>query len=167
MITKKKIFISGAGGMLGHALYHGFKNDYDLLCIDKIKNEKWIKKFNFNNKNYLKKVAKYKPHYLFHIGALTDLEYCEKNTFEADETNYKSVKVAVKICNKFNIPLIFISTAGIFDGKKIQYSEFDIPKPISVYAKTKHKAEKYIKKKLEKIFDYSTWLDDGWRKDKR
>ena len=53
MINKKKIFISGAGGMLGHALYQEFKNDYDLLCIDKIKNEKWIKKFNFNNKKLL------------------------------------------------------------------------------------------------------------------
>ena len=83
---------------------------------------------------------------MFHIGALTDLEYCEKNAGKAMETNYKSVKVAVQICNHLKIPLLFISTAGIFDGKKIEYSEFDTPKPISVYAKTKYKAEKYVKK---------------------
>ena len=115
----KKNLCSWSWGMLGEAIYNTFKKKYELSLIDKVKSEKWIKKLNFNNQRYEQDVKQFNPDYLFHIGALTDLEYCEKNRKEAYLTNYKSVKTASKICLDLNIPLIFISTAGIFDGKKI------------------------------------------------
>ena len=167
--SKKKIYVAGAGGMLGEAIFNTFKKKYHLSLIDKVKSEKWIKKLNFNNQRYEQDVKKFNPDYLFHIGALTDLEYCEKNRKEAYLTNYKSVKTATKICLDLNIPLIFISTAGIFDGKKNFYTEKDLPNPISYYAKTKFLSEIYIQKKLKKYFIIRPgWMmGGGLAKDKK
>ena len=39
---KKKIYIAGAGGMLGEAFYRVFKGDFDLKCTDKDLNENWL-----------------------------------------------------------------------------------------------------------------------------
>ena len=99
---------------------------------------------------YKSEVLKFNPDYLFHIGAFTDLEYCEKNKDETIETNKNSVISAVEICNELKIPLLYISTAGIFDGQKEQYDETDTPNPIGVYASSKYEAEKYVIKNCEK-----------------
>ena len=78
------------------------------------------------------------------MGAYTDLEFCEKNGDETYITNTESVKTAVAIANKLLIPLLYISTAGIFDGKKDVYDESDEPKPIGHYAKSKFLGENYV-----------------------
>ena len=56
------------------------------------------------------------PDYLFHLGALTDLEYCETHPDETYATNAMAVENAVYIANELDIPLLYIGTAGIFDG---------------------------------------------------
>ena len=38
---KKKIFLSGVGGMLGEAFYEVFSKKYTLKCTDKDVNEDW------------------------------------------------------------------------------------------------------------------------------
>ena len=76
---KKKIFLSGVGGMLGEAFYKIFSEDYILKCTDKDVNENWLEKLDFcDEKKYASEVRKFNPNYLFHIGAFTDLEFCEK-----------------------------------------------------------------------------------------
>ena len=35
----KKIYMAGAGGMLGEAFYYTFKNNYKITCSDKDVNE--------------------------------------------------------------------------------------------------------------------------------
>ena len=162
--------MAGVGGMLGEAFYYEFSNDYDLYCTDKDVNEKWLNYLDFCEKEkYKSEVLKFNPDYLFHIGAFTDLEYCEKNKDETIETNKNSVISAVEICNELKIPILYISTAGIFDGQKEQYDEIDMPKPIGVYASSKYEAEKYVIKNCEKyIICRAGWMMGGGpRKDKK
>ena len=52
------------------------------------------------------------------MGAYTDLEFCEQNSDDTYNTNTLSVENATYIVNELNIPLLYISTAGIFDGNK-------------------------------------------------
>ena len=141
----KKIYIAGCGGMLGEAFYEIFSNLYDLKCTDIDNNEKWLSYLDFRNYGeYEKDVLSFNPDYLFHLGAHTDLEYCEMHKKDALNTNFHSVENAVKISNNLKIPLLYISTAGIFDGKKIFYDDFDKPNPLSYYGYTKYEAEKYV-----------------------
>jgi dTDP-4-dehydrorhamnose reductase len=50
----------------------------------------------------------------------------------------------VHIANKLSIPLLYISTAGIFDGKKELYDDWDLPKPLGVYARSKYMGERFV-----------------------
>ncbi len=163
LFENKKIYIAGCGGMLGDAFYKEFKNEYDLKCSDIDTKEEWISFLDFRDfEAYQKEVMEFSPDYLFHLGAHTDLEYCEKNPDDTYETNTKSVEHALVIAKKLNIPLLFISTAGIFDGKKDVYDESDIPNPMGHYAKSKFLAEKYLQANSKKhLICRAGWMMGG------
>ncbi len=142
---KKKIYIAGCGGMLGEAFYARFKDDYDLKCTDIDVNEGWLSFLDFRDfENYRQDVIRFNPDYLFHLGAYTDLEYCELNQEDTYLTNTTSVENAVYIANELNIPLLYISTAGIFNGEKPFYDDWDAPDPLGVYARSKFFGERYV-----------------------
>lgn len=137
--------MAGVGGMLGEAFYHAFKDDYILKCTDKDVNENWLTELNFSDtKEYKRQVEEFQPDFLFHIGANTSLEYCEENVDETYLYNTLSVENAVTIANSMNIPLLYISTAGIFDGNKELYDDWDQPNPLGVYARSKYLGERFV-----------------------
>jgi len=144
-IMKKKIYIAGCGGMLGEAFYKQFRDDYILKCTDKDVNESWLTYLDFRDSDaYRKEVKDFKPDYLFHLGAYTDLEFCELNADETYNTNTLAVENAVYIANELHIPLLYISTAGIFDGKRESYDDWDQPNPLGVYARAKYMGERFV-----------------------
>jgi len=137
--------MAGSGGMLGEAFYTQFKNEYELKCTDKDVNESWLSFLDFRDfESYKKDVMSFKPDYLFHLGAYTDLEFCEENADDTYLTNTLSVENAVYLSNQLDIPLLYISTAGIFDGKKDLYDDWDLPNPLGVYARSKYMGERYV-----------------------
>jgi len=159
----KKIYISGCGGMLGEAFYFQFKDDYCLKCTDINVNEKWLSYCDIKDlKEYFSQVIDFNPDYLFHLGALTDLEYCELNRLEAIITNQWATSYATFIADELNIPLLYISTAGIFDGKKDAYDEKDKPNPKGIYAKTKYESEVIVLKDIKKhLICRASWMMGG------
>lgn len=167
---KKKIYVAGAGGMLGEAIFKIFKGDYDLECSDIDVNETWIKYLDFREyEPYKKAVTDYSPQYLFHIGAHTDLEYCELNVEDTYLTNTISVEHAINISNALEIPLIYISTAGIFDGSKDIFDDWDRPNPIAHYARSKYAGEQAVQMhSKEYLICRAGWMMGGGpQKDKK
>ena len=158
-----KIYIAGAGGMLGDAFYKGFSSDHTLNCSDKDQCEPWLQLLDFRDaKEYHRVVKRFSPDYLFHLGALTSLEYCERNQDEAYETNTIAVQTACSIANDLNIPLLYVSTAGIFDGGKHEYDDWDAPNPLSVYGRTKYLGERIVLENCEKyIVCRAGWMMGG------
>ncbi len=166
----QKIYIAGCGGMLGEAFYMQFKNDYCLKCSDVDVNEEWLTHLDFRDiDKYREDVISFKPDYLFHLGAFTDLEYCELHQDEAYVTNTLSVENAVYIANELNIPLLYISTAGIFDGMKEQYDDWDVPNPLGHYARSKYAGEVYVKDNAKQYLTCRAgWMMGGGpKKDKK
>lgn len=141
----KKIYVAGCGGMLGDAFYKQFSRDYELKCSDKDLNAPWLSYLDFRDFNaYEAEVRAFHPDYLFHLGAHTDLEYCENHPDDTYITNTLAVENAVLIANKLSIPLLYISTAGIFDGGKAVYDDWDAPRPLGVYARSKYLGERIV-----------------------
>ncbi|MBS3944532.1 MAG: NAD(P)-dependent oxidoreductase [Melioribacter sp.] len=166
----KKIYIAGCGGMLGEAFYKQFKYDYKLKCTDKDVNEAWISFLDFRDYNaYKKDVTDFQPDYLFHLGAYTDLEYCEMNSDDTYQTNTLAVENAVYIANELNIPILFISTAGIFDGGKEFYDDWNIPNPLGVYARAKYMGERFVVENAKRyLVCRAGWMmGSGPKKDKK
>jgi dTDP-4-dehydrorhamnose reductase len=103
------------------------------------------------------------------LGAYTDLEYCENNVEDTYLTNTIAVENAVYIANELNIPLLYISTAGIFDGNKDLYDDWDQPNPLGVYARSKFMGERYVVENAKRfLVCRAGWMmGAGPKKDKK
>lgn len=166
----KKIYLAGSGGMLGQAFHSVFGKTYDLRCTDKDVNESWLELLDFRDLDaYRRDVRAFRPDYLFHLGAHTDLEYCERNVEDAYRTNTTSVENAVWIANELDIPLLYISTAGIFDGSKDIFDDWDLPNPLGHYARSKYAGELYVTQNARRhLVCRAGWMMGGGpRKDKK
>lgn len=167
---RKRIYIAGSGGMLGEAFYTQFKDQYELKCTDKDVNEDWLSFLDFRDfEEYRKDVIAFKPNFLFHLGAYTDLEFCENNVDDTYLTNTLSVENAVLIANELNIPILYISTAGIFDGKKELYDDWDQPNPLGIYARSKYLGERFVVENARRfLVCRAGWMMGGGpKKDKK
>ena len=163
MKKRKKIYIAGCGGMLGEAFYKVFLEDYELKCTDIDVNEKWLSYMDFRDiESYREDVKSFDPDYIFHIGAFTDLEYCENNIQDTYITNTLSVENATIISNEINVPILYISTAGIFDGSKELFDDWDLPSPMCHYARSKYAGELYVEKNSSRfLICRAGWMMGG------
>ncbi len=169
-MQKKKIYIAGCGGMLGEAFYVQFGKSYELKCTDIDVNDNWLSYCDFRDFDaYRKDVEDFCPDYLFHLGAHTDLEYCETNIEDTYATNTMAVENAVYIANALQIPLLYISTAGIFDGSKDIFDDWDTPNPMCHYARSKYAAEVFVKENVtHHLICRAGWMmGSGPKKDKK
>lgn len=156
--------------MLGEAFYKVFSEEFEVKVTDIDVNEDWISYLDFRDLDaYRKDVFDFKPDYLFHLGAHTDLEYCENNIDDAYLTNSISVENAVYISNTLDIPLLYISTAGIYDGAQDTYDDWDQPKPLGHYARSKYVAERFVVENSDKyLICRAGWMMGGGpKKDKK
>ena len=173
-----KILLTGAAGMLasavaleversGHKVFGSFiqvvKSDINLRLPDIQKVDVrvlddvygWIKSE--------------KPDFIFHFAAETNVDLCEKSPEHAYRTNYIGTENVALVCQKYEIPLLYISTGAVFNGTNCEpYLEFDIPEPRNVYGKSKLAGEITVQRLLKKYFVIRAgWMIGGWEIDKK
>lgn len=140
-----RIYLAGSGGMLGDGFHRVFSNDHEIKCTDKDVNAPWLSFVDFRDFDaYRSDVLAFQPTHLFHLGAHTSLEYCEEQPDDAYLTNTLAVEHAVHIANELGIPLLYISTAGIFDGAQETYDDWAEPNPLGHYARSKFMGERFV-----------------------
>ena len=128
---KKTIVVTGGSGRFGKTLklfnnqnkiFFPTKNELDIL------NEKKIC-------NYLLKI---KPDILIHLAGLSrPMNEHYKNINKSINLNIIGTANITKICNKYNIKLIYFSTNYVYPGVKGNYSEKDALLPVNNYAWSK------------------------------
>ncbi len=158
-----RIYVAGCGGMLGEAVWRVFNAAGDQLkCTDIDLNVPWLQRCDFRDiAGYRHSVEQFAPDILVHLGAHTDLEYCERNPDDAYLTNTTSVEHAARIAEQHGVPLVYISTAGIFDGAKQEYDEDDAPNPLGVYARSKQLGEEIAKQAARSFICRAGWMMGG------
>ncbi len=135
---RKKMLITGAGGMLGQAIYEKCRKKYEILATSRRSHEPWLTALDVTDEGSFEKVvANFHPDYIVHLAALTNLEECERDLPKAYTVNTLSVKYAAQLSTRYGAKLVYISTSGIFDGEKKAYREGDEPCPKTVYGLTK------------------------------
>jgi dTDP-4-dehydrorhamnose reductase len=170
MTERRRIYMAGCGGMLGEAFHHVFTPGAELRCTDIDVNEDWLSYLDFRDFDaYRADVLGFRPDFLFHLGAHTSLEYCDRHPDDAYATNTLAVENAVHIANELDIPLLYISTAGIFDGAQETYDDWDAPNPLGHYARSKFMGEKFVAASVRRhLICRAGWMmGAGPRKDKK
>jgi dTDP-4-dehydrorhamnose reductase len=150
-----RILITGAAGMVGSSLVPTLiKAGHSVFATDINTTDPSIEHLDVRDiiqiKEIIKKVI---PQLVIHLAAETDVDRCEEDHDHAYKTNSLGTQNIVLGCQAIDAIMIYISTAGIFDGEKEGlYTEFDIPNPIAVYGKSKYEGEKFVQSFLKKYF---------------
>lgn len=169
-IDKKKVLVTGANGMLGCDLILQLKMAGFVICATDISCGKDIIFLDIRDFEETKKViCGFCPDIIFHLAAETDVDRCEIDPTHAYEVNTAGSENIARLCATEDITLVYISTMGVFDGKKdTPYNEFDEPNPINIYSKTKLEGEKIVQRLLKKYYIVRAgWMMGGGRKDKK
>lgn len=167
---KNKALITGSGGMLGKAAYEILSKRYDVIATDIDLNETWISYLDVREIEDFEKYFKNNEFdIIFHLAALTDLEYCEKNTENSWKTNALGAENAALMAQKYNTEIVYISTAGIFDNPNQEvFNDFDYPSPKSIYGRSKYYGEQIVQRLTPNHYVFRAgWMMGGEDKDKK
>ena len=147
---KKKIFVTGANGLLGSKIIDLNDENYSFIggfnqTNTNIENTNSIQ-LDITKFNDCKKIMDINPDFIIHTAAITDVDYCEKNNEQAYYVNVQGTKNLCKIAQNLNCKIIYISTDGVFSGISKNNKESDLCNPLNYYGKTKLEGENEIKK---------------------
>ena len=127
----KKIAVTGGDGRFAKILK---KNNTKLNLIFASKKELNILNLN----TIIKFVKKNKPKIIMHCAGLSrPMGIHEKNIKKSIDLNIIGTANITKVCEMFNLKLIYFSTGYVYSGKKSSFNERDPVKPFNNYALSK------------------------------
>ncbi len=85
-----------------------------------------------------------KPHAVIHAAAVADIDECQSHRDLAERLNVGVTRELAHPCARGGAKLVFLSTDTVFDGRRGNYREEDLPEPINNYAETKVAAERVV-----------------------
>lgn len=140
-----KIGITGALGYIGsRVVIDSLVSKYEVVCIDNLSSNKIDEIPGIETENSdIKIIGEIESSLkdcdvIIHLAALPGLVNCKKNPTLAYEANVIGTQNITWICYKYNIPLIFISSLGIFGNpEKFPIEEDDLKNPSNLYTLTK------------------------------
>jgi len=139
---ERRIMIFGCGGMLGDAVYKHFSKENIVDATDIDLSSPWVRYQDITDyAGVVSRINQFHPTEIINLAAKTDMEMCELNPDEAEDVNSFAASFLADMCSEYDLPYVYISTAGIFGGEKEYFSDEDEPNPLSVYARTKYMGE--------------------------
>ena len=159
-----KIIVTGASGVVGTDMCQVLENEgYELVRTDLNPIERTQRMDVRDMSQVARAVTSEKVDLVIHLAAETDVDRCELDVDHAYRTNTLGTWNIALVCQKEDIPMVYVSTAGVFDGEKDEpYTEFDHPNPVNVYGRSKLEGEKYVRQLLRKFFIVrASWMIGG------
>jgi len=167
-----RLLITGAQGMMGRDLraaaevagHETWPTDVERLQRDP---EDKLDVTDFDSLG--RAITQFKPDAVLHLAAMTQVDYCERRPEEAYRVNTVGTQNIALHCRTFELPLVYISTGSVFDGKKNEpYHEFDDPNPQSVYSRSKWQGELIVRDLVPQHYiARAGWMFGGGPEDKK
>lgn len=161
----KKIGIFGASGLIGYNFFKYFKKQNIDVIGTFFKNSKDdLIFFNILEDSF---DIFYNCDVVIIAGAISKLDDCKNQEEIARKINVTKTIELINYCKANKIKPVFLSSDQVFDGKKGNYSESDLPNPVNNYGKMKTEVENYIKHNLTEYLilrlskTYSKNKEDG------
>ncbi len=149
-----RILVTGAAGMLGHALVPLLQVDHEVVGLTRsacdLTDEGAVRE-TFQSQ---------KPDLVFHLAAFTNVDGCELDPQKAQASNEVATLNVARAAEGVGAAVLYISTDYVFDGRATSpYSEDAPTHPLSVYGQTKLRGERHIQEILDHYFIVRTsWL---------
>jgi dTDP-4-dehydrorhamnose reductase len=140
-----KIAVFGVG-FLGSKIINYFIDFCDVVGADINPHPNvLVKKLDATNPKEVKDFLTLEmPDIVIDTVALSSYFTCENNPELCQKLNYNSAENIAEACREINAKMIFISSSYVFNGKKGNYTEIDIPNSTHEYGKSKVRAENKV-----------------------
>jgi dTDP-4-dehydrorhamnose reductase len=129
-----KVFVTGAGGQVGHEVSARFGTDthHDVIAADHAS-------LDVTDRDaVMQAITSCRPDAVVHCGAWTAVDACEGDPDRAFRVNALGTRYVAEASRRAGAHLLVISTDYVFDGDKAEpYVEWDTPNPRSVYGRSK------------------------------
>lgn len=106
-------------------------------------------------------LSTYRPRWIVHCAAMTDVDRCELHPEEAWSVNADLSRRLAAEARRAHCRVLYVSTDSVFDGRRGDYSEDDSPNPINSYARSKLAGEKEVLRELHSSLVVRTCIY-GW-----
>jgi dTDP-4-dehydrorhamnose reductase len=168
-----KFLITGGKGQLGCQIKSIIeRGSSDIAKLDPVymhSEYKFIDYDELDITNYgevISCIESFRPDAVINCAAYTNVDGCESDKDAAFRVNAIGPRNLAIACEKYGIKLLHISTDYVFSGEGNEpFNEYDIPRPVSVYGKTKLLGEQYVRENCSRYFIVRTaWLYGEWGK---
>lgn len=142
--SRRKILITGATGLLGRSLAGRLGCFGTVTGVGHSQIADGTASVDLRQPDSLADlVGDLKPDLVVHSAAYRDPDFCEEHPEEASRLNVNPV---ARLCELLPdpVPLVFISSDYVFDGRNPPYCEHDERRPVNVYGQMKVQAEDFV-----------------------
>lgn len=148
-----KILLFGSKGQLGTDLQLLSEGVHELVAHD-------LDLDITDRETVTAEVGKVCPDVVMNAAAYTDVDGAEREEVAAYRVNALGVHNIALACGLHDVPLLHVSTDFVFDGEaSAPYTEYDLPGPRGVYAKSKYAGERHVEALLNRYWICRTsWL---------
>ncbi len=142
-----KLLITGATGLLGHALVQEACKRYAVTGLARhpgsTLNPCPMEAADLQDADKLRSIVrKIAPDIVIHAAAMVSVDQCQKDPDTAYAVNVEGTRNLLRSLEGSSCRFLFISTDSVFDGRTGDYREEDAVNPIHIYGKSKLEAEK-------------------------
>jgi dTDP-4-dehydrorhamnose reductase len=157
-----KIIVTGSSGFLGSTIFSKFSSKHEVVGINHSHGP--ATRLDIRDKEQVIEFLKKKrPDAVIHTAAMRN-DLVETDHKEGYGVNVEGTKNIATGCKNIGAFMVYVSTDLVFDGSKGNYSEVDVPSPLSYYGQTKALAEQTVREVLQDVCIARTSLLYGWYK---
>lgn len=157
--------IIGANGMVGRKFFDLCRtNDIDCIGTRFSREKDNLILFNLlETENIPAFLDDIDPGIIINCAGLAGgVDYCEQHPDITSTFYVKSTEMLVEWCKKKEVPLVFVSTDCVFDGRNPPYSEEDQTNPLNFFGRCKLEAEDLIQQNLQRFIIIRTTNVYDW-----
>ncbi len=144
-----KIFIIGASGTLGKALYKELSTKYEVIGTYNKKKINGFLKFDISKDNIIKKLHIKKNDIVIYLAGISRPSEVNRNLEKSKKINVTNTKKIITKLDKIKVKFFYLSSVEVFDCKKKILGENFKQNPKTIYGKQKYEIENYLQENVK------------------